>query len=135
MNSITSLIITHFLRARWRWAHLRGQALRRYQERRAHQIVAYANEHSPFYRAHWAGHDLHNWRALPMVDKQLMMAHFDEFNTRGISRDAALEVALRAERERDFQPTLGGLTIGLSSGTSGHRGLFVAAPREQAAWA
>jgi len=44
-------------------------------------------------------------------------------------------VALRAERERDFQPTLGRLTIGLSSGTSGHRGLFVAAPHEQAAWA
>jgi phenylacetate-CoA ligase len=69
------------------------------------------------------------------VDKQLMMAHFDEFNTRGISRDAALKVALRAERERDFQPTLGQLTVGLSSGTSGHRGLFVAAPHEQAAWA
>ena len=44
-------------------------------------------------------------------------------------------MALRAERERDFQPTLGRLTIGLSSGTSGHRGLFVAAPHEQAAWA
>jgi putative adenylate-forming enzyme len=135
MNVTTALIAGHFVRARWRWAHLRGAALEHYQERRARKIVAYARAHSPFYRAHWAGHDPQDWRTLPMVDKQLMMAHFDEFNTRGISREAALAVALRAERERDFQPTLGRLTIGLSSGTSGHRGLFVAAPHEQAAWA
>jgi putative adenylate-forming enzyme len=135
MNTITALIIGHFVRARWRWAHLHGDALARYQERRAQRIVAYARAHSPFYRAHWAGHDPQDWRALPTVDKQLMMAHFDDFNTRGISRAAALDVALRAESERDFQPTLGRLTIGLSSGTSGHRGLFVAAPHEQAAWA
>ena len=135
MNITTALIAGHFVRARWRWAHLRGGALARYQERRARQIVAYAHKHSPFYRAHWAGHDPQDWRTLPTVDKQLMMAHFDDFNTRGISREAALAVALRAERERDFQPTLDRLTIGLSSGTSGHRGLFIAAPHEQAAWA
>jgi putative adenylate-forming enzyme len=135
MNITTALIASHFARARWRWAHLRGAALERYQGHRARRIVAYARAHSSFYRAHWAGHDPQDWRALPTVDKQLMMAHFDDFNTRGISRAAAMEVALRAERERDFQPTLDGLTVGLSSGTSGHRGLFVAAPHEQAAWA
>jgi putative adenylate-forming enzyme len=135
MNSITPLIIGHFLRARWRWAHLRGDALARYQDRRARRIIEHARRHAPFYRAHWAGCDPQDWRALPMVDKQLMMAHFDDFNTRGISREAAMKVALRAERERDFQPTLDGLTVGLSSGTSGHRGLFIAAPHEQAAWA
>ncbi len=134
MNITTALIAGHFVRARWRW-HLRGDALARYQNRRARQIVAYAGKHSPFYRAHWAGHDPQDWRTLPTVDKQLMMAHFDDFNTRGISCEAALAVALRAERERDFQPTLDRLTIGLSSGTSGHRGLFIAAPQEQAAWA
>src|SRR5215217_6363825 len=109
MNTIAALIINHFVRARWRWAHLRGDAFERYQERRAGRIVAYTNAYSPFYRAHWAGYDLRDWRALPMVDKQLMMAHFDDFNTRGINRELALDVALRAERERDFQPTLDGL--------------------------
>ncbi len=128
-------IIGHFIRARWRWATLRGAALERYQERRARKIVAYALRHAPFYRAHWQGHDPRDWRALPTVDKQLMMDNFDTFNTRGIRREAALELALRAERSRDFQPALDGLTVGLSSGTSGHRGLFVASRQEQAAWA
>jgi putative adenylate-forming enzyme len=44
-------------------------------------------------------------------------------------------VALRAEQSRDFSPVLRGFTVGLSSGTSGHRGIFLAGPWEQAAWA
>lgn len=133
--SDTLLMGGHFARARWRWKHLRGEALQRYQERRARAIVAYAERRSPFYRAHWAGHDLRNWRALPTVDKQLMMAHFGTFNTRGIGRDEAMSVALEAERSRDFRPVIRGLTVGLSSGTSGHRGLFLVSRWEQAAWA
>ena len=64
-----------------------------------------------------------------------MMANFDEFNTRGVTAEAAMSVALAAERTRDFAPTVGGLTVGLSSGTSGHRGLFLVSPAEQAMWA
>jgi phenylacetate-CoA ligase len=64
-----------------------------------------------------------------------MMEHFDRFNTRGLKREEAMALALQAETSRDFQPTLQGYTVGLSSGTSGHRGLFVASPEEQAAWA
>ena len=127
--------LTHFARARWRWKHLRGAALERFQERHAQQIVAYAAQHSPFYRDHWAGHALLDWRTLPPVDKSQMMEHFDTFNTRGIKREQAMSIALAAERSRDFRPVLGNITVGLSSGTSGHRGLFLAGPWEQTAWA
>ncbi|HEX6291975.1 MAG TPA: F390 synthetase-related protein [Herpetosiphonaceae bacterium] len=129
------LIVSHFARARWRWHVLRGDRLRRFQERRARRIVRHANRHAPFYRNHWQGHDRDNWRALPTVDKRLMMDHFDTFNTRGLSGERAMQIALAAEQSRDFAPTLEGFTVGLSSGTSGHRGLFVAGPWEQAAWA
>jgi putative adenylate-forming enzyme len=130
------LIATHFLRARWRWRYLRGPALERYQERRGQQIVAYTQQHSPFYRQHWMGHNpQQEWRTLPVVDKQLMMTNFDTFNTRGIQREAAMQIALQAERSRDFRPALNDITIGLSSGTSGHRGIFLANQEEQATWA
>ena len=46
-----------------------------------------------------------------------------------------MSVALAAEQSRDFTPTVDGLTVGLSSGTSGHRGLFLVSPAEQAMWA
>ena len=129
------LLAAHFVRARWRWKHLRGTALERYQELHAQQIVAYTAQHSPFYSSHWAGHSLQDWRTLPTVDKILMMEHFDTFNTRGVKRERAMEVALEAERSRNFHSTLHGLTVGLSSGTSGHRGLFIANSWEQTAWA
>ena len=129
------LILSHFARAHWRWHTLSGEALTHYQEKRARQIVTYALHHSPFYRAHWAGHDLRNWRTLPTINKQLMMEHFDTFTTCGIQRNEAMEVALKAEQNRDFSPRLKGLTVGLSSGTSGHRGLFLVSSEEQAAWA
>lgn len=130
-----AILAQHFVRAKWRWQQLRGAALERYQEERAQRIVAYAQAHSPFYREHWAGHDLRQWRTLPTVDKALMMEHFSTFNTRGITTEAAMQVALQAERSRDFSPTLDDVTVGLSSGTSGHRGLFMANQWEQSAWA
>lgn len=130
-----SRIAAHFIQARWRWQHLRGTNLERYQERHAQYIVQYAYQHSPFYREYWSGHDLQKWRELPTVDKHLMMQHFDTFNTRSIQRETAMELALQAERSRNFAPVLDGITVGLSSGTSGHRGLFLANSWEQAAWA
>ncbi|MBK8049581.1 MAG: adenylate cyclase [Anaerolineales bacterium] len=106
-----------------------------FQYRRARQIVAYAAAHSPFYRNLWGENNHHIWQELPTVDKTAMMAHFETFNTVGVSKEDALAVALRAETTRDFRPTVGKFTVGLSSGTSGHRGLFLVSPQEQAAWA
>lgn len=126
---------SNYLGARWRWATLRGERLAAFQDRRARQMVAFAQAHAPFYHERWSGRDLADWQHLPTVDKQQMMEHFAEFNTRGITRDAAMNVALEAERSRDFLPKLGDITVGLSSGTSGHRGLFLVSAAEQAAWA
>lgn len=90
---------------------------------------------SPFYREHFAGYKLSDWRTLPTLDKALMMGHFDCLNTVGISKENAFDVALRAETTRDFKPMIGDITIGLSSGTSGHRGLFLVSPQERRRWA
>ena len=62
------------------------------------------------------------------------MDQFDAINTRGISRKEAMDVAMDAERSRDFSPYLQGVAVGLSSGTSGNRGLFLASTAERARW-
>ena len=71
----------------------------------------------------------------PMMDKALMMAHFDEMNTAGLEGEALLSCALQSEQSRDFKPKVGRFSVGLSSGTSGRRGLFVVSPQEQVVWA
>ena len=137
MTSLTTAahFARHFLAAHWRWRTLDAAAVARFQEQRARAAVDYAHSHSPFYRDHWAGHNLADWRTLPTVDKATMMANFDRFNTVGVTRTAALDAAMRAEQSRDFRPTVGPYTVGLSSGTSGHRGAFLVSPAEQGAWA
>lgn len=129
------LFLRHFAAAHWRWRCLHGQRLTQYQAEKAEAAARFAWLHSPFYRRWWAGWDIRRWQQLPAVDKAAMMANFDQFNTRGVRRAAALAVALAAEEDRNFAPTLDGLTVGLSSGTSGHRGLFLISAEEQAAWA
>jgi putative adenylate-forming enzyme len=128
-------IVAHYLLARQRFRYLRGESLTRYQERRARRIVAFARRHSPYYRERLKGYSADDWRRLPPIGKAEMMTHFDTFNTRGIGREEAMAIAIRAETSRDFLPLLQGMTVGLSSGTSGHRGLFLVSPREQAGWA
>src|SRR5215204_1885277 len=89
--------LRHFLAAHWRWRTLTKETLEGYQARQAQRIVEFANAHSPFYRCHWQGFDLREWRALPLVDKALMNAHLEQFNTRGVPYEVAMHAAQDAE--------------------------------------
>ena len=71
---------------------------------------------------------------LPLMNKALFMQYFDDVNTVGIKREEAMQLALRAEETRDFAPEINGVTVGLSTGTSGKRGLFLASQKERAQW-
>ena len=105
------------------------KALRRRQGRRLRKHLRYVAGHSPLYRG------MQKFSSYPVIDKAFMMEHFDRLNTVGIRREEAEAFAVRAERERDFAPKLRGVTVGLSSGTSGHRGIFLVSDREKVRWA
>lgn len=62
------------------------------------------------------------------------MANFDAINTVNIKLEEALAVAIKSEESRDFSPTINSITVGLSSGTSGNRGVFLASEKERAYW-
>ena len=128
-------IAAHYIAARWRAATLHGRRLTEWQDQRAQRLVEQVRARSAFHRTHWHGLPSSDWRNFPTVDKALMMGNFDHFNTLGVTHDDAMQVALTAERDRDFSADLGGFTVGLSSGTSGHRGLFLVTPAEQTRWA
>ena len=72
---------------------------------------------------------------LPVTNRAAVMSDFAGYNTRGVGYQEALAIAETAERSRDFAPSLRDLTIGLSSGTSGQRGLFLVGARERHRWA
>ncbi|WP_339504271.1 F390 synthetase-related protein [Pseudomonas sp. RL_105y_Pfl2_101] len=72
---------------------------------------------------------------LPLMDKATLMGDFGGFNTRGLSLEQVLPIARQAEDSRDFNPTLGDITVGLSSGTSGNQGVFLVSALERQCWA
>jgi putative adenylate-forming enzyme len=130
-----AIFLAHYLRAKYRRHWSDRAALERWQERQIQKRLRFVQKHSPFYRELWGGRPLTEWKQFPVIDKAVMMEHFDRLNTAGIRKEEAMNLALEAERTRNFTPQLGGITVGLSSGTSGSRGLFLVSPDEQAAWA
>ena len=127
-----------FARARWMARRFRARAdLEAWQDRRAARHLAFVAARAPHTAARLRGVPLADggWRGLAPVGKADLLAHFAEANTAGVRLEEALAVAERAEATRDFAPTLGNLTVGLSTGTSGRRGVFLASPTERAEWA
>ncbi|KTC78528.1 coenzyme F390 synthetase FtsA [Legionella cherrii] len=118
---------THYLRKRFK---SRDQ-LSAYQEKRFKKLVKSTLCKSSFYQP-YLDKPLSEW---PIINKKIMMHHFDEINTANIKKDHALELALKAEKTRDFSASINGIAVGLSSGTSGNRGLFLANAKERDAWA
>lgn len=114
-------------RSRKRFA-VNGNSVQQRRWKELQKILA----HAPFYR------ELANRNAAlleyPVVNKQLFMQHFNEINTCAIDKQEAMQLAITAEQTRDFSPTLNGVTVGLSSGTSGNRGIFLASEKERAWW-
>ena len=128
-------VVRAFVSARYlrRW-HSRA-AIEHHQRRRLARHMRFLRSHSPYFSRLMAGEDPPQWADLPLMNKATMMANFDELNTVGLARDEALALAIEGERRRDFAADLGGCSVGLSSGTTGHRGLFVVSPRERDVWA
>lgn len=128
------LVITHYILTKWgrRWKN--RAELEQWQELRIRRHVDKVRENSRFYKELWGGIPAAEWRKFPVIEKSLMMEKFDDLNTVGITKEQAFAEAYDAENSRDFKPTLQGVTVGLSSGTSGSRGIFLVGEEEQAAW-
>ena len=69
-----------------------------------------------------------------MIDKKKYLKNFEELNRLGLTYETCLSHALSQEESRKFEPLDEELVIGLSSGTSGRRGVFLASQKEQMLW-
>lgn len=111
------------------------------QNRLARRQFPWLLQHSSWIRRRFddAGLGPSQWRGLPVVGKQDMMANFDELGTVGVRLDDVLALAREAEATRDFSKPLdapgGPVTVGLSTGTSGAQGAFVVSRDDRLRWA
>jgi putative adenylate-forming enzyme len=136
-------LLSAFARTRWGFRFADRDRLEAWQCRQVESFLSRQLPRAPFYRDY---RDT-NLAALPIVDKATMLARFADLNTHGVTLGQATAVALAAEESRDFSHALHlegrdtgltdptSLTVGLSSGTQGTRGVFLASSRERALWA
>ncbi|WP_337951014.1 F390 synthetase-related protein [Paenibacillus sp. HWE-109] len=129
------IMVGHYLKTKYRMQRRGGALAEQWQEKRIRRHIRFVRKKSPYYRKLWANLPDSNWRQFPIIEKSDMMTHFNQLNTVGIEKEQAFELALHAEQTRDFTPMLGSVTIGMSSGTSGNRGLFLVSRNERLAWA
>ncbi|MBE0675012.1 MAG: adenylate synthase, partial [Bacteroidales bacterium] len=107
------------------------QELSRIRSRRLNVLLRHLRK-SPFYEEYDLNASLEQF---PVINKEIFMRDFDKINTCGIKREEALDLALKAELSRDFSSTIHGIAVGLSTGTSGNKGIFLASESERAHWA
>ena len=124
-------ILREFVAVRWFRPLRTRAAIERRQRRLLRSHLRFLRRRSPYFRDLLA---TRSFSDLPLMDKSVMMSRFDEINTVGVGKDEALALAIANERSRDFDADLGSNSVGLSSGTSGHRGLFVVSSAERDAW-
>jgi len=102
------------------------EGLHRYQQKRLESVVRHAALHSPFYRERLAGvvgEGPVELSRLPTLKKSEMMEHFDELVTDGHLRRESL---LRWVEDLDHEELyLDRYRVMTTSGSSGHKGLFV----------
>ena len=94
---------------------------KRHQKRMWRRFQKQVLSHSPKYNTH-IDQALENF---PIQEKKEFIEDFNKINTQGLDFNEAMEIAVKAENSRNFIPALNRLTVGLSSVTSGNRGLFV----------
>jgi putative adenylate-forming enzyme len=125
-----------FVQARWGLRFSQRDKLEAWQQKCLANYFKYILPRAAYY----AGLQINTIEQLPYMDKSAMMDEFADRNIANITKEEAQALALQAEQSRDFSPTLmhprlGELTVGLSSGTSGHRGLFLVSREERLRWA
>lgn len=121
-------IMSTFIKVRYFNKWTSRNELLEYQEKQVKKHLKFLKERSPYFKNHNITEDF-------TMDKAFMMENFDELNTLGVKRDEAMEIALNSEKTRNFNQKYKDISVGLSSGTSGHRGMFLTTPEEQGIWA
>ena len=127
----TKYFLLFYFLCQFRFKYFNEKRIKKYQSQRAKEMVKYAATHSKFFKKHYTGYDLNDFFSLPTFNKRIMMDNLTDYNTVGLTKDEILNFCLEIEKTRDFSKRWKGLNIGMSSGTSGNKGVEIVSPDEE----
>lgn len=129
------LTLFYYLKQKTRTPFISRDKLEKWQNKKVQAFIKKIVKKSTYYNKKYKSYDIKDWKKLPLINKEEMMNHFNELNTVHIKKEDAFNTAYKAEQDRDFTPKINNITVGLSSGTSGNRGIFLASGKERYMWA
>ena len=127
-------VVENFISMRYLKKFKTREQLEKYQKKMLVQQMKHIKANSEYFKDIKAD-SIEDFKELPLMDKKIMMENFNKLNCVGIDRDKALAIAINGEKSRNFDEKLNNISVGLSSGTSGARGLFIISDEERALWA
>ncbi len=131
MEHETRYPLIFYILSKYRFKFWSVKDTKKYQKRKVQEIVKYAVKHSKFFKEHYDKHDINKFSSLPTVNKKIMMDNLTEYNTLGLNKDDLINFALNVEKTRDFSVRFKGINIGMSSGTSGNKGIVITTKEEE----
>lgn len=120
-----------YILAKYRFKHFTEKQIINYQKRKLSGVTEYAFNNSKFFRNYYNGYDLEDFELLPTLTKNIMMENLGDYNTLGFKKKEIINFCLEIEKSRDFSKRFRGINIGMSSGTSGNKGVEIVTPREE----
>lgn len=121
--------LSDYLRLKMGFRFYSKKQIKAMQLRTIRKNFALAQVKAPYYTQMGFKEGIQTWddfSALPMMDKKTLMDHFDEINTLGLKRTEVEAFALDKELRKDYTGYFHDqVVVGLSSGTSGNKGLYL----------
>lgn len=114
------------------FSEMSREDLEKHHEDRLKELLVYVQEHSPYYRKALRGIPEPTFDDLPPMDKAKMMENFVDVNTVGLTKEELFEFAMEKEKEGDLGLYKRHYSVGMSSGTSGNKGLSLLSKHEMA---
>ncbi len=104
--------------------------IQRHQRKQIKKLIRHSVKQSRFYSSFYDDYDLSDLTNLPYMNKQLFMDNFTKLNTKGLTKEECIKHCLDKEVTRDFSQYHRGFLVGMSTGTSGSRGIEFATKYE-----
>ncbi len=105
------------------------KAIKRYQFKQLNKLLKFAMKNSEFYNELYTDfpiNSLEDFHKLPSINKKIMMDNFTKLNTCKIDKEDVLNFAVKKEQDKDYYGYYKDeYVIGLSSGTSGNKGVYI----------
>ncbi|MEO0288523.1 MAG: F390 synthetase-related protein [candidate division WOR-3 bacterium] len=127
----TQNLLIFYLFSKYTFKYFSKKDIENYQRVKRDLVVEYAYRKSEFFKKLYSGCDLKDFKKLPIVNKKIMMDNLTTYNTLGLKKEEIINFCCEVEKSRDFSRRFKGLNIGMSSGTSGNKGVEIVSPREE----